>query len=167
MDFHGIGAEGRKTNVLGAVDLGSLWVELKIMDHRTAKNVKTFVRDRILFQWGTPTRIHSDHARELIGRVMTNLSNDFGYIQTSTGGHCPTGNSTIESFWQFFNICLRDLSDEGYENVADHIQHIAWAWNSSMRSSIDARPFEVMTGTSPVTLSDSLILAPVVNEWYP
>ena len=32
-----------------------------------------------------------------------------------------------------------------------------------MRSSIDARPFEVMTGTSPVTLSDLLVLAPPIN----
>ena len=132
------------------------------MKHRTAKNVERFVRDRILLKHGVPNIIHSDHARELIGRVMTNLARTFGYVNTSTGGYYPTGNSTIESFWQYFNIFLRDLSDKQYGNIDEHIQNIAWVWNTTLRSSIDARPFEVMTGTSPVTLSDSTVLpAPI------
>ena len=54
MHFHGVGAEGREANVFGATDLDSLWVELKIMDHRTAKNVKTFVRETVSFSVGYP-----------------------------------------------------------------------------------------------------------------
>ena len=99
MDFHGVGGEEDKANVLGAIDKDSLHVELAIMAHRTAKNVKAFIRDRILFRAGTPATIHSDHARELIGSVMTMLANTFGYINTSTGGYCAMGNSVIESFW--------------------------------------------------------------------
>ena len=99
MDFHGVGTDGCKVNILGTIDLDSLHVELALMQHRTAKNVMRFVRDRILLTHGTPNSIHSDHARELIGRVMTNLAETFYYVNTSTGGYCPTGNSTIESFW--------------------------------------------------------------------
>ena len=111
MDFHGVGAEGCKANVLGVIDLDSLQVKLAIMNHRTAKNVKRFVRDRILFSEGTPVSIHSDHARELIGRVMARLANTFGYANTSTGGYCATGISMLESFWSYFNICVRKPSD--------------------------------------------------------
>ena len=95
---------------------------------------------------------------------MTNLARTFGYVNTSTGGYCPTGNSTIGSFWQYFNIFLRDLSDEQYGNIDEHILNIAWVWNTTMRSSIDARPFEVMTGTSPVTLSDSAVLPAPIGQ---
>ena len=164
MDFHGVGTEDRKANVLGAIDLDSLHIELAIMQHRTATNVMHFVRDRILLRHGTPNSIHSDHARELVGRVMTDLAATFNYVNTSTGGYCPTGNSVIESFWQYFNVCLRDLSDAEYENIEEHIQNIAWVWNTTTRSSIGARPFEVMTGTSPVTISDSLVLPPPIND---
>jgi len=134
------------------------------MQHRTATNVMRFVRDRILLRHGTPNSIHSDHARELVGRVMTDLAATFNYVNTSTGGYCPTGNSVIESFWQYFNVCLRDLSDAEYENIEEHVQNIAWVWNTTTRSSIGARPFEVMTGTPPVTISDSLVLPPPVND---
>jgi hypothetical protein len=162
MDYHGVGREGQKANVLGAIDLDALHVELRVMQHRTAENTKRFVRDRILFRHGTPAILHSDHARELIGRVMTSLASTFGYINTSTGGYCSTGNSVIESFWSYFNICLRLLSDKDYEDVHDHIQQIAWVWNTTIRSSIGVRPFEVMSGTTPVTISDTTVLpAPI------
>ena len=114
MDFHGVGTEDQKANVLGAIDLDSLYIELAIMQHRTATNVMRFVRDRILLRHGAPNSIHSDHAHELIGRVMTDLAATFNYVNTSTGGYCPTGNSVIESFWQYFNVCLRDLLDAEY-----------------------------------------------------
>ena len=97
MDFHGVGSEGEKANVLGAIDLDSFHVELSVMEHRTAENVKRFVRDRILFWAGTPFSIHSDHARKLVSRVMTELANSFGNINTSTGGYCPMGNSIVEN----------------------------------------------------------------------
>ena len=132
------------------------------MQHRTAKNIERFVRDRILLTHDTPNSIHSDHARELIGRVMTDLAEAFLYANTSTGGYCLTGNSTIELFWQYFNVCLRDLSDTDYEHIEDHIQNIAWVWNTTIRSSIGVRPFEVMTGTSPVTVAELLVLPPPI-----
>ena len=95
MDFHGVGTEDRKANILGAIDLDSLHVILAIMQHRTANNVYAFVRDRILLTHGAPKSLHSDHARELVGRVMTDLARAFTYVNTSTGGYCPTGSSTI------------------------------------------------------------------------
>ena len=126
MDFHGVGTEDRKANVLGAIDPDSLHIELAIMQHRTATNVMHFVRDRILLRHSTPNSIHSNYARELVGRVMTDLAATFNYVNTSTGGYCPTGNSVIESFWQYFNVCWRYLSDAEYENIKEHIQNIAW-----------------------------------------
>jgi hypothetical protein len=163
MDFHGVGSEGEKANVLGAIDLDSFHVKLSIMEHRAAENVKRFVRDRILFRAGTPFSIHSDHARKLVGCVMTELANNFGYINTSTGGYCPMGNSIIEQFWSYFNICVRNLTDKQYQNIADHIQHIAWAWNITVHGTLGVRPSEVMTGTSSVTLTDAMVLPPLIN----
>jgi uncharacterized membrane protein len=39
MDFHGVGSEGEKANVLGAINLDLFHVELGIMEHQTAENV--------------------------------------------------------------------------------------------------------------------------------
>ena len=143
---------------MGAIDLDLLWVELRLMETRSADNVRDFVCDRILFRHGSPQSIHSDHARKLVERMMMRLAATFDYSVTSTSGYCPSSNSTMESFWQFFNVCLRLLSNAEYVNVKSHIQHIAWAWNTTHSSLTTVRPFEVMHGVTPVTLKNSLVL---------
>ena len=108
MDFYGV-SDGY---VLGIIDLDSLYVELAFHDDRTAEGVERTVRDRILFRHGVPDQLHSDHAAEFVGRVMKSLASKYGYMPTTTGGYCPTGNSTIESFWAYLGICIRNLSDD-------------------------------------------------------
>jgi hypothetical protein len=44
--------------------------------------------------------------------------------------------------------------------VEEHLQHIAWAWNTTVHATTGLRPFEICTGASPVTLADALILPP-------
>ena len=94
MDFYGVG----NSYVLGMIDLDSLWVELVHLPDRSADCVAQAIRDRILFRHGTPDQIQSDHAREFIGHVLTTLARTHGYMNTTTGGYNPTGNSKIESF---------------------------------------------------------------------
>lgn len=61
--------------------------------------------------------------------------------------------------WAFFyNVFLRLLSDVEYVDLKYHIQHIAWAWNTTHNSSTSVRPFEVMHGVTPVTLTNLLVL---------
>ena len=114
-----------KASVFRAIDLDSFHVELSIMEHHSAENVKRFARDIILFRAGTLAIIHLDHAREIVGRLMTELANNFGCVNISTGRYCPMGNSTIKIFWPYFNICVRNLTDDQYQNIKDLIQHIA------------------------------------------
>ena len=58
---------------------------------------------------------------------MTKLAADFGFTNTSTGGYCATGNSTIERFWAYFGVCIRALDDEAYQDADTQVQHMAWA----------------------------------------
>ena len=53
--------------------------------------------------------------------------------------------------------------DEQYQNVADHIQHIAWAQNTTVHGTLGMQPFKVMAGTSSVTLTDTMVLPPLIN----
>ena len=71
-----------KANVLGAIDMDMSHMELKLMKRRTAENVKRLIRDWILFRHGTPNHLHGDHAKKLIGSVMTTLANMFGVMRT-------------------------------------------------------------------------------------
>ena len=153
MDFYGWGGDGDgPREILGLIDLDSLWVELVCLDSREAEGVANAIRDRILFRHGTPDQIHSDHAREFVGKALTSLARKHGYMNTTTGGYCPTGNSTIESFWQFFGTCIRDLSDADYADARRHVQRMAWAWNITESDSLSCSPFQIMHGSEPRTI---------------
>ena len=86
---------------------------------------------------------------------MKSLASKYGYMPTTTGGYCPTGNSTIESFWAYLGICIRNLSDDEYNNIGDHLQRMAFAWNSTISESLSVSPFEIMTGTQARSIPDS------------
>ena len=47
MGFHGVCAEGREANVLGAIDLDALYAKLDVVEHRTAPNVGRSVRETV------------------------------------------------------------------------------------------------------------------------
>ena len=61
------------------------------------------------------------------------------------------------------NICLRNLSDDQYVNIRDHIQNVTSGWNFTVRKTTGFRPFEIMTGTTPVTLGDTAVLGTPSN----
>ena len=151
MDFYSIGNKTNRVEVLGMIDLDSLWVELACLDTRAADGVADAVRDKILFRHGTPDQIHSDHAREFVGKALTSLARKHGYMNTTTGGYCPTGNSTIESFWRFLGICIRK-DDKEYDQPDVHLQRMAWAWNITESDSLSCSPFQVMAGSEPRAL---------------
>ena len=152
MDFYGVG-DGY---VLGMIDLDSRWIELCYLQTREADGVLRAVRDQILFRHGVPDTVHSDHAREFVGRALTKLATEFGYVNTTTGGYCATGNSTIERFWGYLGICLRSLSDADYQTIEDRLQQMAWTWNT-VKNGTSVRPFEIMTGVQPKTISGSIL----------
>ena len=84
MDFHGIGTEDQKAKILGTIDLNSLHIEFTIMQHCTVTYVMHFVCDQVLLGHSTPNPIHSDHACELIGKVMNDLAAMSNYVNVTT-----------------------------------------------------------------------------------
>jgi hypothetical protein len=111
--------------------------------------------------------LRSDHAKEFVGKTMSLLKHEYGYIHTTTGGYQATGNATMERFWAFLGLCLRLLTDDQYEHYEDHLQKVAWAWNSTPSESLGGiSPFEVMTGTKPRTVAGALMEdAPPATEF--
>ena len=100
------------------------------------------VLDKVLFRFrhGTPDQIHPDHAREFVGKALTSLAREHGYMNTTTGGYCTTGNSTIESFWRFLGMCIRNLDDKDYDQPDVHLQQMAWAWKTSLKATASRVP---------------------------
>ena len=49
---------------------------------------------------------------------------------------------------------LLEVPDD-YNNIEDHLQRMAFAWNSTISESLSVSPFEIMTGTQARSIPDS------------
>lgn len=163
MDYYGVG-DGE---VLGVIDLDSLYVCLFWHLHRSAELCLRSIRDGILFTHGRFESLRSDHAREFIGRIMSGLKQEVGFSFTTTGGYNATGNSTIERFWRYLGMALRALTDAQYANAKDWIQSMAFAWNTTSSESLQVSPFEVYTGTQARTVADGFLSTHVSSKPIP
>lgn len=155
MDFYATNAKGSGKQILGMIDLDSLYVELYPSTNRTAETVCRGIEERILFRHGTPTVIHSDHAKEFISRAAKELARRHKYKPTTTLGYNPRGNSVIESFWRFLGKCLRNLTDNEYATLDRYLMPIQWAWNIPPSESTSVTPYEIEHGCSAINMADA------------
>jgi hypothetical protein len=160
MDFIGVADK----EVLGCIDKDSLWVELFALPDRTTDRVVKCITDGICFRHGIPAEITSDHAREFISKAYKQCARQLQFRTGTTMGHNAAGNSTIESFWQYFNKCLRIMTDDEYQHFDRHLQQIAWGWNTTHSQSLSVLPFEVMTGMAPRTVAATSVTNRVADD---
>ena len=146
-DFKEMGksAQGFK-QLCCCVDLTSHAIALWPQRTRTASETCQGLLDHVVNRWGVPMQFHSDHAKELIGIIVTDFWRPYQVQATTTRGYSPTGNATTERVFRFVNACFRVMSDKQYRQWQNFVSSIEAAWNSTVHSSIDCTPFEAMHG---------------------
>ena len=142
--------------VMGIMDDHMGKVKLAAMEDRKGETVTDIILDRVVFETGTPLRLHSDDAKELTGTVMRGFAKALGIKRTTTLGYNPRGNAKMERFWLYFVRCLRKLTKEQYKNWPRHLSSIAWAWNIAYKEEMGCSSFEIEHGMKPRTAVDAM-----------
>jgi len=97
MDFHGLfKTKSGYDNVLGIIDLATKYLILIATKGREAAVVCHNLLYEVIARRGCPLLIHSDHAKEFISKAMTQLTQIIGCKATTTKGHNPQANATME-----------------------------------------------------------------------
>lgn len=128
------------------VDLTAHTIALWPQRTRSAKETCQGLLDNVVNKWGVPIQFHSDHAKELIGTIITDFWRPYQVQATTTRGYSPTGNATCERVFRYVNTCFRVMSDKQYAHWQDFVSTIEAAWNSTTHSSINCTPFEASHG---------------------
>ena len=161
MDYYGVykNTQGY-TQILGIIDLATNALTLIALKQRTAAATAHTILYEIVVRKGCPKLIHSDAAQEFISQAMKSLTSIIGCAQTTTKGHNPQANSTIERVWAFVGTSLRQMTKEQYENFHLYMPIVASVWNSLPNSTTGISPFELEHGMKPRTISDSMVEEP-------
>ena len=143
-------------NVLGIIDLATKHLMFIPARGRHAAAVCHELLYEVIARRGCPLLIHSDHAREFISKAMTQLTSIIGCSTTTTKGHNPQANATMERCWQFLNKCIRQMSKSQYDNIHLYLPLITACWNQTPNAITGISPFEAEHGMKARTIIDAL-----------
>jgi hypothetical protein len=151
IDFSPIPVTSRSGNkiIFLAMDMYTRTVELKAIATRDAKTAAEATLDCIVYRYGRPTKILSDHAKEFFGEVGTYLKTAVGYNHLSTGGYNPRSAGMIERFNRVKAEYFRSLSDEQFKDWDAYLPEPRSAQPASSLPSSDISPFELSHGLVP------------------
>ena len=134
-DYHGVQeSDDGYREILGFIDTVTLKLILTAGKNRTAQFTTQVVLNKIVLENGVPLRIHTDAAREFVGKAMQALCKMMLIAKTDTMAHNPQGNALIERVWRFVVECLCLLSDEEYRHWQLYLPLIQHMWNTTPRT---------------------------------
>jgi transposase InsO family protein len=128
MDFQGQGqAITGETEALAVMDSFTKAVFVLPLKDRTAPTFVPTLLDAIWFTRGAPDVIHSDAAPELLSELLAAVLATTGTQHTTTCGHNAQSNGEIESWWRYWNRCMKLLSPSEYLQWPSFSQRICFA----------------------------------------
>jgi hypothetical protein len=153
MDFQGQGlAITGETEALAVMDSFTKTVFVLPLKDRTAPTFIPPLLDAIWFTRGSPDVIHSDAAPELLSSLLAAVLDATGTQHTTTCGHNAQSNGEIESWWRFWNRCMKLLSPDEYLHWPLFSQRICFAHNSVSHESLGGLcPFSMDFGSPPAS----------------
>jgi transposase InsO family protein len=153
MDFQGQGtADSGETEALAILDSFTKTAMVLCLPNRNAYTLAPALLDELYFRRGAPDLIHSDAAPEFLSHLMTAIHDALGTTRTTTLGHDPSSNGELESWWRYWNRCMRFLTPTQYQEWPVYAQRICFAYNSVPHAALDdISPYEMDFGIAPTS----------------
>lgn len=157
MDYYAVAtSEGGYKHILGIIDLATSEIRLFPTKNRTGATTADCLLHGVYLRNGIPGKIHSDHAKEFVGKAVKRISSLLGCRRTTTLAHHPTGNSTIERLWQYVAVVLKQMNDAQYKQWDKYVRLIEHTWNNTVHTLLGVSPFEAAHGLPAKSVTESL-----------
>jgi transposase InsO family protein len=153
MDFQGQGlATTGESEALALLDSFTKTAMAIPLPDRLATTLALALLKELHFRRGPPTTIHSDAAPEFLSDLLTSIHAVTGPHRTTTLEHDPASNGELESWWRYWNRCMRFLTPAQYLQWSQFAQRICYAYNSSPHSALDQiSPLEMDSSFTPLS----------------
>jgi hypothetical protein len=133
------------------------WVELAAIPNKSAKEVAQALWKNIYLRHGIPKRLLSDQGGEFDNELMKRLASRVGTEQVFTSAYHPSGNGQVERFNRVLFTTLSMYVNENRDDWDDHLESVAFAYNTSKIGETDMSPFTLLYGREPRTPVEVLI----------
>ena len=114
--------------------------------NQLAVTVAKILMNEWIFNYGTPSRIHTDQGRNFQAEIVTELCRLFGIKQSRTTPNHPQGNGQCERMNRSLINLLRTLNQNYKSRWTIHLPKLIHAYNVTPHASTGFTPFFMMFG---------------------
>ena len=157
MDFHGpITPTSRRGNryILSLTDIFSKFVITRAVRDCTADTAARFLQEDVILRYGTPKCILTDNGTHFTSSLMESLLKRLGITHLYCTPYHPQTNGQIERFNSTMDSKIASLSNQSRSDWDDQLPFVTFNYNTTVHSTTQIVPFELMYGRSPVLPCD-------------
>ena len=147
--------------ILVAIDYFTKWVEAVSYTRLTSAGVASFIKSHIICRYGVPHELILDRGVHFRVEVDT-LVQRYDIRHHRSSAYRPQTNGTVEAANKNIKRILRRMVETS-RDWSEKLPFALWAYRTSFRTSIGARPYSLVYGMEAVLLVEiemsSLILA--------
>ena len=145
-----------------AIDHYTKWVEAKVINHKTAEEVKDAIIELIIEKHGTPEKILTDQGKEFDNQYMQSMSTAYGFkwIFASPRHHETVG--AVERVNQTLTNIIKKLTNFGQLCWRNNLKKAVWAYNISLHRALNTSPYILKYGRIPELQIDNELNQPEI-----
>lgn len=142
---------------------------LVIMDHFTryaiaiptrdqlAETVANCLLNEVIFKFGTPRTIITDRGSNFQSELMQAVYNELRIRKIATCGYHPQANGMVEKFNSTIKQQLKNACDMRHENWSTFVPSLVFAYNTTIHSVLNEKPYVLVYGRDAVTLGEETL----------
>nr|GEX75347.1 reverse transcriptase domain-containing protein [Tanacetum cinerariifolium] len=143
-------APGKVRFVIIAVDYFTKWIEAKSLAKTIGKDVKKFVCDNIVCQYGLPKIIVTDNETNFIHEPFKSWCKKLNITQINTGVAHPQANGLVERANRSLIKGIKTQLGRERKGWVDELPNVLWAHRTSLITSNGETPYSLTFGSEAV-----------------
>jgi transposase InsO family protein len=135
--------------ILNIIDTFSRWLVTVPLKTKEAKEIADAIMSHWVLLYGLPKILHSDNAKEFIGKLTSEMSKCLGIKRTLTPLFTPSNNPYSERVNGWIGSALKTTCNVAGDNWDLLLPNITYSYNTTLHSGLGDSPYHVIFGRDP------------------
>ena len=147
-------------HIIVAIDALSKYVEIAAVPDTTAEKLVEFLTNNVVFTHSCPARIISDQGTAFTAKVTADAMERLNIKHVFATGEHPQTSGLVERVNRTLEFAIAAYVNIDHNDWDIHLKEVAFAINTSVQSTTEKMPFEVVFGRKPRTPLDNAFCWP-------